>query len=68
MNIRKNTFTFLLFIVLGLALHYFIINYASARTITVDNDGVSEFNNIQEAIDNAMKGDVINVLEGTYYE
>jgi hypothetical protein len=37
-----------------------------ARTITVDDDGPADFNNIQAAIDNSNNGDVIEVQPGTY--
>jgi len=39
-----------------------------ARTITVDNDGPADFNNIQAAIDDSNDGDIIIVAEGTYFE
>ncbi len=39
-----------------------------ARTISVDNDGPADFNNIQAAINDANNGDVIIVSEGTYRE
>ncbi len=35
-------------------------------TITVDDDGPADFNNIQAAIDSASDNDVIEVLPGTY--
>ena len=34
--------------------------------ITVDDDGVADFNNIQAAIDDANDGDVVEVQSGTY--
>jgi len=36
------------------------------RTITVDDDGQCDFNNIQDAIDSAFDGDIIIVTDGTY--
>jgi len=43
---------------------------SQARTITVDDDGPADFNNIQAAIDdpNVVDGDEIIVAEGTYVE
>ena len=38
------------------------------RTITVDDDGPADFNNIQAAINDANEGDTIIVGEGRYYE
>jgi len=38
------------------------------RTITVDDDGPADFNNIQAAINDANAGDTIIVAEGRYYE
>ena len=38
----------------------------SASTITVDNDGPADFNNIQAAINSAINGDTIIVQPGTY--
>lgn len=40
----------------------------SARTITVDDDGGADHTKIQDAIDNATKGDVILVFAGNYIE
>jgi hypothetical protein len=36
------------------------------RTITVDNDGPADFNNIQAAVDDANGGDTIIVADGIY--
>jgi len=41
---------------------------ASPRTWTVDDNGPADFDNIQEAINNASSGDTIFVHIGTYYE
>jgi parallel beta-helix repeat protein len=41
---------------------------ASPRTWTVDDNGPADFDNIQEAINNASSGDTIFVHVGTYYE
>jgi len=38
----------------------------NARTITVDDDGPADFNNIQAAINDANNGDTIEVKPGTY--
>jgi parallel beta-helix repeat protein len=40
----------------------------TTRTWTVDDDGPADFDNIQEAINNASSGDTIFVHVGTYYE
>ena len=39
---------------------------ASARTITVNNAGTAEFDNIQAAIDTAVDGDTVIIEPGTY--
>jgi len=39
-----------------------------ADTIYVDDDGLADFNNIQDAINFAVYGDTIQVAEGTYVE
>jgi parallel beta-helix repeat protein len=41
---------------------------ASPRTWTVDDNGPADFDNIQEAINNASSGDTVFVHIGTYYE
>ncbi len=38
------------------------------RTITVDDDGLADFNNIQAAINDSNEGDTVIVGEGRYYE
>jgi hypothetical protein len=43
-----------------------IVTPCAARTITVDDDGPADFNNIQAAIDDANDGDTIVVQPGTY--
>jgi hypothetical protein len=39
---------------------------SQAKTVTVDDDGPADFNNIQAAIDDATDGDEIIVADGTY--
>jgi len=46
----------------------FDVGSVTARTITVDDDGGTDYIRIQDAIDNATNGDTIRVFEGTYYE
>ena len=41
---------------------------ALADTLTVDDDGAADFNNIQAAVNAASDGDEIIVMEGMYYE
>jgi len=43
-----------------------IVNTAFSRTIMVDDEGPADFNNIQAAIDDPNKGDVIELPRGTY--
>jgi hypothetical protein len=38
----------------------------AAKTITVDDDGPADFNNIQDAIVDAATGDTVEVYPGTY--
>jgi len=40
----------------------------SNKIIYVDYDGNADFTSIQDAIDNASKGDIIYVFNGTYFE
>jgi len=40
--------------------------FCRARTITVDDDGPGDFNNIQAAIDDANDGDTVEVQPGRY--
>lgn len=44
----------------------FVVVSSQARTITVDDDGLSDFNNIQAAINDANNGDEIVVADGVY--
>ena len=41
---------------------------STTRTWTVDDNGPADFDNIQEAINNASSGDTVFVHIGTYYE
>ena len=38
------------------------------KTITVNDDGWADYDNIQDAVDHANNGDTIFVYSGTYYE
>ncbi|MHC4286139.1 MAG: hypothetical protein ACYSWZ_24675 [Planctomycetota bacterium] len=60
--IKKAEILTILFVVLGLC------TAASGRTITVDDDGPADFNNIQAAINDANDYDEIEVSPGTYNE
>ncbi|MHC4621315.1 MAG: right-handed parallel beta-helix repeat-containing protein [Planctomycetota bacterium] len=42
------------------------VGMAAGRTITVDDDGPADFDNIQAAIDDANDGDTVIVQPGTY--
>ena len=55
----------MLFIASGFLL---VIDVVEGKTITVDANGSADFTKIQDAIDNAIEGDAINVWEGTYFE
>jgi len=43
-----------------------LLSAADARIITVDDDAPADFNNIQDAIDDATDWDVVEVKPGTY--
>ncbi len=43
-----------------------LVTPCQAKTITVDNDGPADFNNIQAAINDSNDGDTIIVADGTY--
>ncbi|MHC4866288.1 MAG: right-handed parallel beta-helix repeat-containing protein [Planctomycetota bacterium] len=43
-----------------------LVELASGRTITVDDDGPADFNTIQAAIDDANDGDVVEIQPGIY--
>jgi PKD repeat protein len=45
-----------------------LADYKENNTIYVDDDGGFDYENIQQAIDNAKIGDTIYVYNGTYYE
>ena len=42
-----------------------LISTAGARTITVDDDGPADFNNIQAAINDSNDGDFVGVANGS---
>jgi hypothetical protein len=44
----------------------FLAVCCQGRTITVDDDGPADYNNIQAAIDAAVDGDTVSVADGTY--
>ena len=58
-------FLFILGIVLMLVI---VVEETKGETIIVSMDGSGDYDNIQDAIDNATGGDTIRVWEGTYYE
>ena len=58
---KKTTTTIILYFTL-LSLAFPCIT----KTIIVDNDGPADFNNIQDAINDANDGDTVLVRDGTY--
>jgi hypothetical protein len=60
--IKKAEIMTFLFVVLGL------YTVAVGSIIYVDDDGLADFNNIQDAINYSLDGDIIEVQPGTYYE
>lgn len=48
------------------ALCLVLLNICQGRTITVDDDGPADYNNIQAAMDAAVSGDTIIVSDGVY--
>ena len=66
--LKMKLFITLLLIIAGILVLTQIANVSSADTIIVAQDGNGNYTNIQDAIDNATKGDTIRVYEGTYYE
>ena len=59
-----------LMVLTGMALFFIVLLsfVASAKTITVDDDGGADYMRIQDAIDNSDDDDFIRVYNGTYYE
>ena len=57
-----------LLIILTAVVLLFTTPISSAETITVDDDGGADYENIQDAIDAAKDGDTILVKEGRYKE
>lgn len=57
-----------LFLVIGTLVLAFMIEETSGKTITVDDDGGADYENIQDAIDEAENGDTVRVHDGYYKE
>jgi len=53
---------------IGIFLLGFMVWGAEAKTITVDDDGGKDYKIIQEAIDAAEEGDIVQVYDGVYKE
>jgi len=73
MRIRNTTEIKIVFLITSLALTLLIIfvlagiGEAEGRTITVDDDGGSDYEKIQDAVEAAEDGDMIRVYEGEYH-
>ena len=65
----KSIWTIFLILTIGFFSLFTLWNtgYASGTTITVDDDGGTDFQEIQDAIDTSQNGDTIRVFEGTYH-
>ena len=57
-----------LYKILVLCLCFMPMQLCFAKEIVVDINGTGNFTSIQEAIDNAVHGDTLLVLPGTYFE
>lgn len=69
MKALSKVIVFLLALFLFSASMTTLLNQVTAtRRWTVDDDGPADFHRIQDAIDAAMPGDIVYVLNGTYYE
>ena len=43
-------------------------SFCHADTLTVDDDGPADYDKIQDAINDAVDGDIVQVLQGHYFE